>query len=184
MKNALLLRIILASSSVALASGCTAGVVVDGNWSNAHANETTNATLTFQQLGSNLQPNGTNYNFNLNGQPYVSFDPYASNGATTTSYPGLQNSAQIIPDGNYRVEYWQNQLGGALYSPKFAHSYESTCTDQFNNSETGIQCETYYFQILAPGDPEYVDCANLTGQIQTLPTHNGIKVIELCDDHF
>ena len=66
MKNALLLRIILASSSVALASGCTAGVVVDGNWSNAHANETTNATLTFQQLGSNLQPNGTNYNFNLN----------------------------------------------------------------------------------------------------------------------
>ena len=160
-----------------LAGGCTSGVLVDENFNNITDWRTTGASVTFEALGSDLLPNGTDYTFNLNGQPFISFDGFADDGATTSKYPGLVNNGHFIPNGNYRVEFFQRQVGFA-YSPRFAHNYKNpgTCTDAFTGSNDG-DCAIYYFQL-------NYNCPVCTGPscggIQTLPTHNGFPVIEMC----
>ncbi len=160
-----------------LASGCTSGVLVDENFDTITDSRTANASVTFQELGSNLLPNGTEYTFNLNHQPYISFDGFQADGATTSKYPGLVNSGHVIPNGNYRVEFFQPQVGFA-YSPRFTHSYANpgTCTDTFSGESDG-DCAVYYFEL-------NYNCPVCTGSscggIQTLPTHNGFPVIDMC----
>jgi hypothetical protein len=162
---------------IGLASGCTSGVLVDENFTPITDWRTGGASVTFQALGSNLLPNGKEYSFNLKGQPYVSLDGFAADGATTPNRPGLINSAQFVPEGNYRVEFFQPSVGFA-YSPRFAHNYTNpgTCTDSFSGSTDG-DCAVYYFEL-------NYNCPACTGPncggIQTLPTHSGIPVIDMC----
>jgi hypothetical protein len=161
---------------VGLASGCTSGVLVDENFNKITDWRTGGASVTFQELGSNLLPDGTEYSFNLNGQPYVSFDAFAADGATTSAYPGLVNSSQYVPPGNYRVEFFQPSVGFA-YSPRFAHAYNSgTCRDVFTG-KSDQACVQYYFEL-------NYNCPVCTGPncggIRPLPTQNGIPVIEMC----
>lgn len=185
MKNALLTRIILGSSAVVglyVAGGCTAGVLVDSNWQNAKTNETAGASITFRTLDANNNySGGTEYTFNLGGQPYLSFDPYAPAGATSSRFPGLQNQKTYVPPGNYQVQYFQPQMGFA-YSPKFTHAYDQgSCEDTFNGGTATEPCDLYYFQFLIESDPQYAaDCSHNGGGLQTLPTYNGYKVIPLC----
>ena len=159
-----------------LATGCTSGLLVDENFNKITDWRTGGASVTFQELGSNLLPDGTDYTFNLNGQPYVSFDNWADDGATNSSYPGLVNSKQYIPPGNYRVEFFQPSVGFA-YSPRFAHSYNSgTCKDTFTGNNDRA-CAQYYFEL----DYHCPICTGPScGGIQPLQTHNGIPVIPMC----
>lgn len=125
---------------VGLAGGCTAGVLVDENFKSITDWRTAGASVTFQSLGSILLPDGTKYSFNLNGQPYISFDAFADDGATTSNYAGLVNSKRFIPEGNYRVEFFQRSVGFAR-SPRFAHAYTtpSSCKDAFTG-QTDQEC--------------------------------------------
>jgi hypothetical protein len=160
---------------VGLASGCTCGDLVDENFQIINDWRTGRASITFKALDSNLMPNGTNYSFNLNGQPYISFDAYAPDGATNPNYPNLVNSKQFIPEGNYQVEYFQPSVGFAR-SPRFAHSYTypNNCTDTFTGkANADADCQFYYFQL-------NYHCPLPTGGIQTLQTHNGFSVIPMC----
>ena len=158
---------------VAVSGGCTAGVLVDENFNNITDWRTGNASITFKELGSNLLPDGSEYSFNLNGQPYVSFDGLASVGATTSSFPGLVNSAGV-PPGNYQVEFFQPSVGFAR-SRRFTHSFNTTCSDSFTG--TNEQCELYFFEL----DYNCPVCSGPScGGIQPLPTHNGTPVIVMC----
>jgi hypothetical protein len=114
------------------------------------------------------------YDFHLNGQPYVSFDDFAADGATTSNYPGLVNSAQYIPPGNYWVDYFQPQTP-FLHSQNFVHSYDGSCRDAFTGKNDQA-CEQYYFQ-LATG---CFSCFGPNCPVRDLPKHNGIKVIQIC----
>ncbi len=167
-----------ATALASVASACTAGVLVDENFNSITDSRTGNASVTFQALGSNNLPNGTDYQFNLGGQPYVSFDAWAANGATTTNYPGLVNNSLYIPPGNYRVEFFQPQVGFA-YSPPFAHAYTSgTCTDEFTGSSDSA-CQIYWFEL----NYNCTFCTAPTcggGTIQPLGTHDGFPVINMC----
>jgi hypothetical protein len=158
-----------------LSTGCTSGVLVDENFASITDWRTAGASITFQRLGDDLRPNGTEYSFDLNGQPYVSLDPYANNGATTSSYPGMVNKKQFVPEGNYRVEFFQRSVGFA-YSPRFAHAYDGSCRDGITDT-TDATCVQYFFEL------DY-HCPACTGPdcggIQTLQTHSGIPVIPLC----
>lgn len=188
MNSAFMHRIILASASVVgliAAGGCTAGVLVDSNFKNAGTNETAGASITFKQLDANLNFNGKEYSFDLNGQPYLSFDPYAATGATSSRFPGLLNQKTLIPGGSYSVEYFQRSQGFA-YSPKFTHNYDQgSCEDEFNGGTATEPCELYYFQYLVQGDPQYqASCSNNGGGLQTLQTHGSYKVIPLCSSFF
>jgi hypothetical protein len=161
---------------IAFSSGCTAGILVDESFNTITDWRTSGASITFQELGSSLLPDGTEYSFNLNGQPYVSLDVFASDGATSSSYPRLVNSAQYVPPGNYRVEFFQPSVGFA-YSPRFAHAYNSgTCRDTFTGSTDGA-CAQYFFEL------DY-NCPLCTGPgcggIQPLPTRDGLPVIVMC----
>jgi hypothetical protein len=164
---------------VGLASGCTAGVLVDENFNKITDWRTGGASVTFQTLGPgpDFLPTGKDYSFNLNGQPYISFDAFADDGATSSDYPGLVNSAQLIPQTNYRVEFFQRTVGFAR-SHRFAHNYTNpgSCKDAFTGNTDG-DCAVYYFEL-------NYHCPVCTGPncggIQPLPTQNGIPVIEMC----
>lgn len=171
-----ILGIASALALVALSSGCTAGLLVDENFHSITDWRTGGASITFQELGSDLLPDGTEYTFNLNGQPYVSFDPFAPDGATTSSFPGLVNSEQYIPPGNYRVEFFQPSVGFAR-SPRFAHAYNrGTCRDPFTGNTDGL-CVVYLFEL----DYNCPVCSGPNcGGIQPLPTHDGFPVIVMC----
>jgi hypothetical protein len=175
MNLASLKRMLTVVGTVAVAavgSGCTTGVVVDDNFNNLR-NVPQRAAITFLSLDS-----GANYNFNLNGQAYVSFDDYAADGATTSRFPGLVNSAQYIPPGNYYVMYFDPQQG-FFKSNNFTHSYDGSCTDLYNNNDDKL-CEQYYFQVHDDNKGPCRICAGSNCGVQDLPTHNGNKVIELC----
>ena len=171
-----ILGIVGALALATVATGCTSGVLVDENFSPITDWRTAGASITFQRLGDDLRPTGTQYSFDLNGQPYVSFDPYADNGATTSSYPGMVNKKQFIPEGNYRVEFFQRSVGFA-YSPLFAHAYGAgSCRDAITG-KTDATCQQYFFEL------DY-NCPACTGPscggIQPLPTQDSIPVIRMC----
>ena len=159
-----------------LATGCTAGVLVDENYNTITDWRTGGASITFVRLGDDLRPDGTQYQFDLNGQPYVSFDAYADDGATTASRPGLVNSKKFIPSGNYSVEFFQRGVGYAR-SRKFYHDYDSNgCRDSITGNQDDY-CAEYYFRL-------NYNCPSCTGPdcggVQTLPTHNAFPVIDMC----
>jgi hypothetical protein len=172
-----ILGIASALALVVLSGGCTAGVLVDENFNNITDWRTSGASITFQELGSNLLPDGTEWSFNLNGQPYVSFDALGGGtGATTSSFPGLVNGPGLWP-GNYRVEFFQPSVGFA-YSPPFEHSYSNsgTCRDSFTGNTDG-SCVLYFFEL----DYNCPICSGPNcGGIQPLPTHDGLPVIVMC----
>ena len=157
----------------AAASGCTAGVLVGDNFEPLSGMPVSGAHITFMGLDANLVPTGDSYDFSLNNQPYISFDAWQPTGATTSDYPGLVNSSQYIPPGNYYVDYFQPQTV-FLRSGNFVHSYDGSCRDDYSGN-TDKLCEQYFFQ-LADNCQSCPSCGT-----QPLPTHLGIKVIQICE---
>jgi len=161
------------------ATGCTYGAVVDANFNyvnNTHGD--LNADITFVQLDDNMNETGKRFTFPLNGQPLVSFDSYAANGASNPHDPQLKNVSEAIPPGNYYVLYF-NPTQPFSKSNNFVHNYDGNCADFYTNQPDKL-CEEYYFQLISDAS-----CTTCGGRgcppPAPLPTHGGTKVIQICE---
>jgi hypothetical protein len=178
--------LICALALASISTGCTMGVVVDDNFNQVQTAYSTTtglgtagASVTFFGLDANNNYTGSNYTFNFNGQPYLSFDPYADQNANLGN-PSLQNQKQFLPPGHYYASYFQPQMGFAR-SNNFDHEYGAACQDPYTKGNDA-ECAQYFLQLST--SPYCRACHGPGCGTPDLAQHNGMKVITMCVPFF
>jgi hypothetical protein len=184
----------MTSAAALLLVGCTAGQIVDSEFSPFAVD---NGSFKFVGVDATGKPTGTEYVYGFLGDRSsdaadVVFDYFAPD--TSTQLTGIRNSRQSIGEGRYYVDLiispdtsgsggGSGNRAGEYRSGIFDHEYSGTCNDYYTG-KTDPYCVQYYFQIpslfasCGSGSP---CCRGDEGCVAPtpLPTHTGVKVITL-----
>ena len=166
----------LASVAIALASGCTAGAVVDANFNLYPVN---GGGLTFQQVDSSSGDPSFYYPFT--NYPYVVFDPYAPASQKNGNAPANVNWG--LAAGTFFVEFMtQDPQGKVIHgaSPVFYHDFSGSCTDYYTG-KLDENCALYYFQVTNNSCPACCDNIGSCSEVQlaTAPGQPQVRIIPI-----